>query len=72
MVEVILNLPDDFGWIIKNKDGLKWVKSAIINRLSEVKIGNLIAKKSVLKETDIDELYHIIKDSLYKRIKAEQ
>ncbi len=72
MAEVVLKLPDDFDWIAKNKEGLKWVESAIINRLSEIKIGNLLAEKSELEEKDIDELDHIIKRALYDKIKAEE
>jgi hypothetical protein len=72
MVDVVLRLPNDFKWIMKNKEGLKWVESAIINRLSEIKIGNLLAEKSELKEKDIDELDHVIKRALYNKIKAEE
>ena len=72
MVDVILRLPNDFKWIMKNKEGLKWVESAIINRLSEIKIGNLLAEKSELKEKDIAELDHVIKRALYNKIKAEE
>ncbi|MCZ7356150.1 MAG: hypothetical protein O8C66_00185 [Candidatus Methanoperedens sp.] len=72
MVDVVLRLPNDFKWIMKNKEGLKWVESAIINRLSEIKIGNLLAEKSELKEKDIAELDHVIKRALYNKIKAEE
>ncbi len=72
MVNVVLKLPSDFSWIIKNKDGLKWIESAIISRLTEIKIGNLLAEKSVLREKDIDELDHAIKRALYNKIKAEE
>jgi hypothetical protein len=72
MVNVVLKLPNDFSWITKNKEGLKWVESAIISRLTEIKIGNLLAKKSELKEEDINELDHIIKCALYNKIKAEE
>ncbi len=72
MAEVVLKLPNDFNWIAKNKEGLKWVESAVINRLTEIKIGNLLAEKSKLKEKDVDELDHIIKRALYKKIKAEK
>ncbi len=72
MTEVVLKLPNDFNWIVRNKEGLKWVESAIINKLTEIKIGNLLAEKSELEETDIDELDHIIKSKLYKKITAEK
>ena len=71
MVNVILNLPDDLSWIMKNKEGLKWVEAAIINRLTDIKIGNLLAEKSELQDEDIDEIDHIIKRSLYNTIRAE-
>jgi hypothetical protein len=71
MVNVILKLPDDLSWIMKNKEGLKWVEAAIINRLTDIKIGNLLAEKSELKDEDIDEIDHIIKRSLYNTIRAE-
>ncbi len=72
MTEVVLKLPKDFNWIVKNKESLKWVESSIINKLTEIKIGNLLAEKSKLKEEDIDELDHVIKRALYKKIKAER
>lgn len=72
MVEVILNLPEDFRWINKNKDSLKFIEQAIINRLSEVRIGNLLSQMSAFKETDIYVFDHLIKRSLYEKIKAEQ
>ncbi len=71
MVNVILNLPDDLSWIMKNKDGLKWVEAAIISRLTDIKIGNLLAEKSELQDGDIDEIDHIVKRALYNMIKAE-
>jgi hypothetical protein len=71
MVNVILKLPDDLSWIMKNKEGLKWVEAAIINRLTDIKIGNLLAEKSELKDEDIGEIDHIIKRSLYNTIRAE-
>ena len=70
MVDVTLKLPNDFKWIMKNKEGLKWVESAVINRLTEIKIGNLLADKSELKEKDVDELDHTIKRALYNKIKT--
>jgi len=72
MVDVVLRLPNDFKWIMNNKEGLKWVESSIINRLTEIKIGNLLADKSKLKEKEVDELDHIIKRSLYNKIKANE
>lgn len=72
MAEVVLKLPNDFNWVAKNKECLKWVESAVINRLTEIKIGNLLAEKSELKEKDVDELDRIIKRALYKKIKAER
>ncbi len=71
MVNVILKLPDDLSWIIKNKEGLKWVEAAVINRLTDIKIGNLLAEKSELQDEDIDEIDHIIKRSLYNTIRAK-
>ncbi|KAB2948384.1 MAG: hypothetical protein MPEBLZ_01111 [Candidatus Methanoperedens nitroreducens] len=71
MVNVILKLPDDLSWIINNKEGLKWVEAAVINRLTDIKIGNLLAEKSELQDEDVDEIDHITKRSLYNMIRAE-
>jgi hypothetical protein len=71
MVNVILKLPDDLSWIINNKEGLKWVEAAVINRLTDIKIGNLLAEKSELQDEDIDEIDHVVKRSLYNTIRAE-
>ena len=71
MVNVILKLPDDLSWIIKNKEGSKWVEAAVINRLTDIKIGNLLAEKSELQDEDINEIDHVVKRSLYNTIRAE-
>ena len=71
MVNVILKFPDDLSWIMKNKEGLKWVEAAVINRLTDIKIGNLLAEKSELQDEDIDEIDHVVKRSLYNIIRAE-
>jgi hypothetical protein len=71
MVNVILKFPDDLSWIMKNKEGLKWVEAAVINRLTDIKIGNLLAEKSELQDEDIDEIDHVVKRSLYNTIRAE-
>jgi hypothetical protein len=68
MVNVILRLPDDLSLIMKNKEGLKWVEAAIINRLIDIKIGNLLAGKSELQDEDIDEIDHVVKRSLYNQM----
>ena len=72
MVNVILKFPDDLSWIMKNKEGLKWVEAAVINRLTDIKIGNLLAEKSTLQDEDIDEIDHVVKRSLYNTIRAEK
>ncbi len=72
MVDVVLKLPNDLSWITKSKEGLKWVESAVISRLTEIKIGNRLAQKSELREGDVDELDHIIKHALYDKIKADE
>ena len=42
----LLRLPVDLSWIIKNKEGLKWVEAAVINRLTTLirSIRNLTLK----------------------------
>lgn len=72
MVNVVLKIPDDLSWITTNKEGLKWVEASLINKLSEIKIGDLLAQKSELKEEEINELDHIIKHALYSKIKAQE
>jgi len=71
MVNIILKFPDDLSWIMNNKEGLKWVEAAVINRLTDIKIGNLFAEKSELQDEDIDEIDHVVKRSLYNTIRAE-
>jgi len=71
MVNVILKFPDDLSWIMNNKEGLKWVEAAVINRLTDIKIGNLLADKSKLQDEDIDEIDHLVKRSLYNTIRSE-
>lgn len=71
MINVILKLPDDLSWIMNNKEGLKWVEAAVVNTLTEIKIGNLLAEKSELIDEDIDEIDHVVKRSLYNTIWAE-
>ena len=70
MVNVILKFPDDLSWIMKNKEALKWVEAAVINSLTDIQIGNLLAEKSELQDEDIDEIDHVVKRFLYNTIRA--
>jgi len=69
MVELKVKLPKDFTWILNREDN-EWIEKVLINRIVEVRLGNLLAEKSKLKEKDIDELDHMIKKSLYKKVKG--
>ena len=69
MVELKVKLPKDLTWIL-NREDIEWIEKVLINRVVEVRIGNLLAEKSELKEKDIDELDHLIKKSLYKKVKG--
>ena len=70
MVEISLKLPEDLKWILERKEDLKFFESVLIHKLCETKLGDLLAKKSELKEEDIEELDHLIKEGLFKRIKG--
>jgi hypothetical protein len=70
MVEVLLKFPEDLRWILKGKEDVKFLESVLIQKLCEIKIGDILAEKSELKEGDIDELDHLIKEGLFKRIQG--
>ena len=72
MVEFTVKLPKDFTWILKNREDIEWVEKVLIDRIIEVRLGNLLAAKSKLKEEDVDELDHIVKKSLYKKLKGDE
>ena len=66
MVEVLLKFPEDLRGILKGKEDVKFLESVLIQKLCEIKIGDILAEKSELKEGDIDELDHLIKEELFK------
>ena len=66
MVEVLLKFPEDLRWILKSEEDIKFLESVFIQKLCEIKIGDILAEKSELKEEDVDELDHLIKKGLFK------
>ncbi len=72
MVELTVKLPKDFGWILKRSEDMEWVEKVLINKIIEVRLGDILAEKSELKEDDIDGLDHIVKKSLYKKLKVNE
>ena len=69
MVEVLLKFPEDLRWILNSGEDVKFLESVLIKKLCEIRIGDILAEKSKLKEEDIEELDHLIKEGLFKRIK---
>lgn len=69
MVEVLLKFPEDLRWILKSEEDVKFLESVLVQKLCEIKIGDILTKKSELKEEDVEELDHLIKKGLFKRIK---
>lgn len=69
MVEVLLKLPEDFRWILKSGEDVKFLESILIQKLCEIRIGDILVEKSELKEEDVEELDHLIKEGLFKRTK---
>ena len=69
MVEILLKFPEDLRWILKSEEDVKFLESVLIQKLCEIKIGDILAEKSELKEEDIDGLDHLIKEGLFKRMK---
>ena len=66
MVEVLLKIPVDLRWILKSEEDVKFLESAVIQKLCEIKIGDILAGKSKLKEENVEELDHLIKKGLFK------
>jgi len=69
MVEVLLKFPEDLRWILKSEEDVKFLESVLVQKLCEIKIGDILTKKSELKEEDVEDLDHLIKKGLFKRIK---
>jgi len=69
MAEVLLKFPEDLRWILKRKEDVKFLESVLIQKLCEIRIGDILAEKSELKEDDVEDLDHLIKEGLFKRIK---
>jgi len=69
MAEVLLKFPEDFRWILKRKEDVKFLESVLIQKLCEIRIGDILAEKSELKDDDVEDLDHLIKEGLFKRIK---
>jgi len=66
MVEISLKLPEDLRWVLEKKENLKFLESVLIQRLCEIKLGDLLTEKSELKKEDID---HLIKEGLLERVR---
>ena len=69
MVEVLLKFPEDLRWILKREEDVKFLESVLVQKLCEIKIGDILTKKSELKEEDVEKLDHLIKKGLFKRLK---
>ena len=69
MVEVLLKFSEDLRWILKSEEDVKFLESVLVQKLCEIKIGDILTKKSELKEEDVEDLDHLIKKGLFKRIK---
>ena len=69
MVEVLLKFPEDLRWILKSEEDVKFLESVLVQKLCEIKIGDILTKKSELKEEDVEKLDHLIKKGLFKRLK---
>ena len=69
MVEVLLKFPEDLRWILKGGEDVKFLESVLIQKLCEIKIGDILVEKNELKDEDVEELDHLIKEELFKRIK---
>jgi len=69
MVEISLKLPEDLRWVLEKKENLKFLESVLIQRLCEIKLGDLLTEKSELKKGDIDHLDHLIKEGLLERVR---
>ncbi len=69
MVEISLKLPEDLRWVLEKKENLKFLESVLIQRLCEIKLGDLLTEKSELKKEDIDHLDHLIKKGLLERVR---
>jgi len=69
MVEISLKLPEDLRWVLEKKENLKFLESVLIQRLCEIKLGDLLTEKSELKKEDIDHLDHLIKEGLLERVR---
>jgi hypothetical protein len=70
MVEVLLKFPEDLRWTLKGEEDVKFLESVLIQKLCEIKIGDILAEKSELKEEDVEKLDHLIKEGLFKKIKG--
>jgi len=52
----LLKFPDDLRWILKRKEDVKFLESVLIQKLCEIKIGDILAEKSELKEEDVEKI----------------
>lgn len=68
--ELSIKIPDDLKCLEREED-LRFLDSVLIQRISEITLGDILTEESQLKEEDIDELDHLVKKSLFKRLKAE-
>ncbi|HDM36030.1 MAG TPA: hypothetical protein ENG09_02070 [Candidatus Syntrophoarchaeum butanivorans] len=69
MVEILLKLPEDLKWILKREEDLKFFEEVVVEKMCEMRLGDLLTEKSELKEEEIDALDHLIKKRLFERVK---
>ncbi len=67
-----MKFPEDLRWILKKEENVRFVESVVVQRLCEIKVGDLLTEKSELKEKDIDQLDHLVKKELHKRIRGTE
>jgi len=68
MDEIFIRLPEDIRKSLTEED-IEFLKTLFINKILDIKIGDLLTENSKLKEEDVEKLDHLIKKRLFSRIK---
>jgi len=68
MDKIFIRLPEDIRKSLTEED-IEFLKTLFINKILDIKIGDLLTKNSKLKEEDVEKLDHLIKKRLFSRIK---
>ena len=69
-MELTMSISKDEERFTRDEFGLYLAKKGFMKKLIEIEIAEKLAAESKLTDSDVDDLSELVKDSMYKYIKA--